>query len=142
VAFIAGLIHVGAAVDHFGEFPLYTVVFAFLAVVQLTWAILVVWRPSRAVLVGGCGFNVAIIGLWAASRTVGVPIAPEPWVPEPVGAPDLVATLDEVLIVLAALTLLMAARRPLARRVVACMAPVLLAALLLSVLYGVSGHAG
>src|ERR1700726_413916 len=101
VAFIDGLIHIGAAVDHFGEFPLYTLVFAVLATVQMSWAAMIVWRPSRLVLLSGCAFTVSVIGLWVASRTIGVPIAPQAWVPETVGVADLVETVGEIMIVIA-----------------------------------------
>src|ERR1700716_3563134 len=90
LAFMGGLIHVGAAVDHFGEFPLYTLVFGILATVQIAWAAMILWRPSRRVLMFGCAFNIGVIGLWVASRIVGVPIAPRAWVPEAVGVADLV----------------------------------------------------
>src|SRR5437588_6992972 len=68
VAFTDGLIHIGAAVDHFGEFPLYTLVFAVLATVQMAWAAMILRRPSRPVLLFGCASTVSVIGLWVASR--------------------------------------------------------------------------
>lgn len=142
VTCVAGLIHVGAAVDHFGEFPLYTLVFAALAVVQLTWAAAIVWRPSRRVLLFGCAFNVGVVALWAASRTVGVPVAPRAWVPERVGVADLLATADELLAVIAVWSVLMSTRMAIAKGVVKRAAPLLLTVLLLSVLYGVGAHAG
>src|ERR1700731_4203524 len=74
VTCVDGVIHVGAAVDHFGEFPLYTAAFVALAIVQLTWAAMLLRCPSRAVLLLGCLFTVGVIGLWAASRTVGGPL--------------------------------------------------------------------
>src|SRR5229473_8637082 len=73
VAFIDGLIHIGAAVDHLGEFPLYTLVFAVLATVQMAWAAMILRRPSRLVLLSGCAFTVGVVALWVASRTIGVP---------------------------------------------------------------------
>jgi hypothetical protein len=142
VAFTGGLVHVGAAVDHFGEFPLYTLVFAGLATVQMAWAAMLVWRPSHRVLLFGCAFNVAVIGLWIASRTSGVPIAPRAWVPEAVGVADVIDTASEAIAVITAISLVMSARLPLAQRVTERMAPVLLAVLLVSVLYGVGAHAG
>ena len=142
VAFIGGLIHIGAAVDHFGEFPVYSLAFVLLASVQVAWAATLLRHPSRRVLLFGCAFNVAIIGLWLASRTIGVPIAPQPWVPEGVGVADLVETAGELVTVVALLSVVMSSRLPLAQRVAEHIPPVLLAVLLVSVLYGVGAHAG
>jgi hypothetical protein len=68
-----------------------------------------VWRRARAV-------SLAAIGLWALSRTVGLPFSPEVGEPEPVGRADLVAVGLEAVTVLGA-TLLwpgvaVAGRRP------------------------------
>ena len=142
VAFIDGLIHIGAAVDHFGEFPLYTLVFAVLATVQMSWAAMILRRPSRLVLLSGCAFTVSVIGLWVASRTIGVPIAPQAWVPETVGLADLVETVGEIATVTAVLSLVMSPRHRFARHVTERMVPLLMMVLLLSVLYGVGAHAG
>jgi hypothetical protein len=141
VAFIDGLIHIGAAVDHFGEFPLYTLVFAVLATVQMAWAGMILRRPSRPVLLFGCAFTVSVVGLWVASRTIGVPIAPRAWVPEAVGVADLVETIGEIATVIAVLSLLMSSRQPFAQHVTEHIAPVMTMVLLLSVLYGVGAHA-
>lgn len=142
IAFIGGLIHIGAAVDHFSEFPLYTLVFGLLATVQMTWAALILRRPSRRVLLFGCAFNLGVIALWGASRTIGVPLAPRAWVPEAVGVADLVETVGEFATVIAVLSVVMSPRLPIARHVIERIAPLLLAVLLSSVLYGVGAHAG
>jgi hypothetical protein len=142
VAFIDGVIHIGAAVDHFGEFPLYTLVFAVLASVQIAWAAMILRRPSRLVLLSGCGFTVGVVGLWVLSRTIGVPIAPQAWVPEEVGVADLVETVGEIATVIAVLSLVMSPRHRFARHVTERIAPVLIGVLFLSVLYGVGAHAG
>ena len=142
LAFMDGLIHIGAAVDHFGEFPLYTLVFAVLAAVQIAWAAMIFWRPSRRVLLFGCALNVGVIGLWVASRTIGVPIAPRAWVPEAVGVADLIETVGEIVTVVAALSVVLSPRLPLARLVTARVAPVVMMVLFLSALYGAGAHAG
>jgi hypothetical protein len=141
LALMDGLIHIGAAVDHFGEFPLYTLVFATLATVQIGWAATIMRRPSRRVLLFGCAFNIGVIALWLASRTIGVPIAPRAWVPETIGVADLVETIGETVIVVAALSLVLSPRLAIARHVTERIAPVLLLVLLLSALYGVGAHA-
>ena len=96
LAVICGVIHIGAGVDHFDEFALYTVVFSGLAVAQIAWAALLVWRPSTAWLTLGCALQVGIVALWVASRTTGVPIAPKAWVPEEIGIADAVETFCEL----------------------------------------------
>jgi hypothetical protein len=143
VSFVAGLIHVAASIDHAREFLLYTLVFAMLAAFQIAWAIAVTRRCSRPVLIGAVAFNLAIIGLWVASRTVGVPIAPHPWVPEAVGAADVLATVAEIVIVIGAASVLMSPRSPFAQRALARLVPLSLAVILLCVMFGISGgHAG
>lgn len=141
VAFIDGVIHIGAAVDHFGEFPLYTLVFAVLASAQIAWAAMILRHPSHLVLLSGCAFTVSIVGLWIVSRTVGVPIAPRAWVPENVGVADLIETAGEIVSAIAVLSLAMSPRHQIARRVTERIAPVLMGVLFLSVLYGVGAHA-
>ena|SRR2546427_3097427 len=142
LAFTGGLIHVGAAVDHFDEFPLYALVFGALAAAQIAWAAMLLRRPARTLLLLGCAFNLAVIAVWISSRTVGVPIAPRPWVPEPVGVADLIETVGEAVIVIAALSVAMSPQLPVAQRVTERIAPLLLGVLLVSVLYGVGAHAG
>jgi hypothetical protein len=142
VAFIGGLIHVGAGVDHFGEFPLYTLVFCLLAAGQMAWAAMLLRHPSRRVMLLGCAFQLAIVALWALSRTVGVPIAPRAWVPEQIGVADLVETFGEITSVVAVLCVVLSVRLTPARVAIARMAPVLLLVVLLSVLFGAGAHAG
>jgi hypothetical protein len=143
VSFVAGVIHVGASISHAREFPLYTPVFALFAASQMIWAVGVTRRCSRRVLILGGALNLAIAGLWVASRTVGVPIASHPWAPESVGAADLVATVAETMIVIGTGCVLMSPRSPLAQRVLAGMEPLLLAVIFLCVMFGIGGgHAG
>jgi hypothetical protein len=142
VAFTGGLIHVGAAVDHYQEYHLYTVVFGSLAAVQFGWATLLVRGPSRRVLLLGCAFNLGVVCLWTASRTVGVPLAPQAWVPEAVGVPDLVETVGELVAAIGACWLAMPSRPIRVKRASECISVVSIVVLLLTVLYGVGAHAG
>jgi hypothetical protein len=142
VTFTGALIHVGAAVDHYREFPLYTLVFCLLAAGQTAWAAMLLARPSRRVMLLGGAFQLGIVALWALSRTVGVPIAPHAWVPEQIGVADLVATVGEVMGVVGVLCVALSPRSKLARLAMQRMAPLLLAVVLMGVLFGVSAHAG
>ncbi len=47
--------------------------------------------------------NAAIVAIWLLSRTVGLPLGAEPGVPEPLAAPDFLATIFELGIVCATL---------------------------------------
>jgi hypothetical protein len=142
LVFIDALIHVGAAVDHYAEFKLYTVAFLTLAAAQTILAALIVRGPPPRLLLWGAAFEFGIVVLWAASRTVGVPIAPTPWVPEAVGVPDLIETAGECVTVLTLICVALAPRRPLAAALVKRLTPVLFLAILVSVLYGTGAHAG
>jgi hypothetical protein len=101
----AGLIHAIAAVGHTGYWP-FAAFFAVLAVAQLTWGALVYRGASRRVLVAGAWGNAAVALLWLLTRTVGLPIGPHAGGPEPAGALDVLATLDEQAIVALLLVLL------------------------------------
>ncbi len=142
LAVVCGLIHVGAAVDHYGEFPLYTAVFSGLAAAQMTWAALLVWRPTPRWLALGCALQLGIVALWLASRTVGVPIAPKAWTPEQLGVADVVESVCELVTILAASSVLLAGRWPLARRLMGALPAFLLTALLVGALLGTGAHAG
>ncbi len=142
LAFMCGLIHAGAAVDHFDELPLYTVAFGVLAATQMLWAALIVRRPSNRLLLLGGAFNLAIVGLWIVSRTVGLPIAARPWTPETVGVADLVESCSEVAVVLAVWSVGLSTRARIAQRVSERIAPLLIVALFVMALFGVGAHAG
>lgn len=47
--------------------------------------------------------NGAMVAIWTVSRTTGLPVGPDPWMPEALGALDLLATgLEMVLIAVGA----------------------------------------
>jgi hypothetical protein len=142
LALVCALIHVGAAVDHYREFALYSLVFSTLAVAQFTWAALLVLRPTARWLAAGCGLQLAVVVLWVLSRTVGVPIAPTAWVPEQVGVADLTVTVCELVSVAAVVMVLSASRSARAERVLNALPPLLLGAVLAGVLLGTGAHAG
>jgi hypothetical protein len=95
LAWAAGLIHAVAGVDHFREYWLFGLFFALLAPAQVVWGGGVYRSPRRRLLIAGGALNVAVALLWVVSRTVGLPLGPETWRPEPVGAIDLLASCDE-----------------------------------------------
>jgi hypothetical protein len=142
LAFVGALIHVGAAIDHWAEYHLYTLVFSGLAVLQAGWAVMILRGASRRVLAFGCVMQLGIVALWIVSRTVGVPLAPTAWTPEEVGIADLAETLGELTTVLAVASVLLDERSSAVRVARRCMPSVLLFVILISALFGTGAHAG
>jgi hypothetical protein len=99
LAWAVSLIHVRAALDHFDEYVPYALSFVGLAALQLIWGIAALRRPSRRLWAIGAAGNLAVVVIWALSRTSGLPIGPDARAAETVGLLDLIATLDEVMLV-------------------------------------------
>ncbi len=142
LTFIGALIHIGAAVEHWEEYHLYTAVFSCLAALQTGWALLILRGASRRMLVLGCTMQLGIVALWAVSRTAGVPLAPTAWTPEKIGVADLTETMGELTTVLAVLSVLLAECSPAARHVRRWMPSIVLLVILISALFGTGAHAG
>jgi hypothetical protein len=92
----AAAVHAVVCPEHFHEGLLYGQFFAVAAGAQLTWAVLVIFRPRRWLPVAGLVGNLAILALWAITRTVGIPFGPEAGEIEAVGVLDAIATALEV----------------------------------------------
>ena len=95
----AAAIHFGVIGEHFAEYPPYGVAFAALAWFQVGWAIAYLASPVGRVASAGALVNVGAIVVWALSRTVGLPIGPEPGELEPVGPLDLLASAMELALI-------------------------------------------
>jgi hypothetical protein len=102
---VAAAIHASATGPHFEQSPLFAGAFAAMAVAQGGWMILIFVVPSRRRYLAGAWLNGAVVLIWLVSRTVGLPVGPDPWVAEPVGAMDATATLAELLAVVGSLVL-------------------------------------
>jgi hypothetical protein len=98
---VSAVVHVVVMPGHLEELWLFGVFFGLLAVLQLGYAGLLALRPTRGLLVAGALVNAATVGLWLASRTVGLPLGPEAGTPEPVGLLDLTSTLAELVLLVA-----------------------------------------
>jgi hypothetical protein len=95
--FVSSCIHSAEIAPHFEQYWLYGVLFAITTVLQALWAALVYRGPlSRRVLILGAAGNVALIVVWAISRTVGLPVGPLTSGPEAVGVLDVLSKLDEL----------------------------------------------
>lgn len=92
-------IHFVVIVPHFNEYRPYGVFFLAVAWFQAIWAVLVVVSEDRRLLLAGLVVNAVVVGIWVWSRTVGLPIGPEPGTPEQIGAADSIATGLEAVIV-------------------------------------------
>lgn len=95
----AARIHFHAADAHSQESAVFTVFFFAAACLQGAWGLMAMGGLSLRAAVYGVLLHGGLAAVWAASRTIGVPVGPEPWAPEAVGATDLTATLLEIGIV-------------------------------------------
>lgn len=102
----AGAIHLAMVPSHWGESVAEGVGFAVTGWLQLAFALLVVSRPSRALLRLGILLNAAAIGAWIVSRTAGLPFGAHSGHAESVGFVDVTAVVFEGLLVLACAALL------------------------------------
>lgn len=100
------MIHFAVLSDHFEEYWAYGVFFAVVAWLQVLWPILLLLRPSPALLISGATGNAAVIAVWVISRTAGVPLGPGSGVAEPAQFIDILATVYEGLIVAVCLMLM------------------------------------
>jgi hypothetical protein len=103
---LSGGIHASVSGEHFREAFIFGAFFTVAAAAQVAWGILLLHRPSRALLALEAIGNAAVIALWTITRTVGLPVGPEQWRSEAIGTLDVVSTLFEVVIVVMAVTLL------------------------------------
>ncbi|HEX2234957.1 MAG TPA: hypothetical protein VHK89_01645 [Actinomycetota bacterium] len=78
------------------EDALFGAAFVVFAAAQGAWGLSLLTRPSARVLRAAVWGNAAIAGIWLLSRTAGLPVGPEPWVPEAVAASDLVTAFFEL----------------------------------------------
>jgi hypothetical protein len=105
LSWLAALIHGTVVPEHWHEYPPYAVCFAVLALLQGAWAVAFFRAPTARLLRWAALLSFAAIAVWAASRTTGVPVGPEPGRPEAVGARDLAATTMELVLLTAGLRL-------------------------------------
>ena len=106
---LAAISSFGAAVIHFAVLPTHWqewtpsgLFFVSIALFQLVWALVVLVRPTAAVLAAGIVANVGAAALWALSRTAGAPFGPHAGEPEVVEAAGLCALLLECYVVMGA----------------------------------------
>jgi len=108
VAFLlcAALIHLAVVGPHLSESSLYAAFFVCAGLAQIVAALALTVRTDRRLLGALAIGNALIIGVWALSRSTGLPIGPTPGAPESVSLPDVLASVAEGLVVVLSITLL------------------------------------
>jgi hypothetical protein len=99
----AGLVHFSVVREHLDEWWLFGVFFIGLGTMQVLWAVATLARdrvpfPRLIVLA-----TTMTLVLWAVTRTVGLPVGPEPGEAESAGLSDVVAGVLELVVVLTVL---------------------------------------
>jgi hypothetical protein len=112
----AGLVHLAVVHEHLAEWWVYGVFFAVVGAAQLAFGLGALGRDRAPLARQVACANLALVALWAVTRTTGLPVGPQRWTPEPVGRPDLLSVALEVATVLALAVLARAGDRPLSRR--------------------------
>jgi hypothetical protein len=102
----AGTIHFAVSGGHYDVSWLHGTFFAVVAWLQLAWAVAVVLKPTRNLLIAGVVLNAGILGTWAVSRVWGVPVGPDAWTPESVSLADAMSSSFEFVVVAVSLAVL------------------------------------
>lgn len=102
----AAAIHFSVAPDHLEEFPPFGILFLVIGVLQLALVALLVMLPGRRVFATAMAVAVACLFVWAVSRTVGLPVGPNPGQPEALSLADALTSAFEVLSLLLFILLL------------------------------------
>jgi hypothetical protein len=97
----AGLVHLAVVQEHLAEWWVYGVFFAVTGAAQILWGLGALARDRAPFLRLVAAGNIALVALWATTRTVGIPIGPEPWTTEAVGRADVLCVVLELGTVLA-----------------------------------------
>jgi hypothetical protein len=94
----AAIVHFIVMPAHFAQSNWYGSFFLVAAIGQLAFAVGVVTRPTRPLLVAGIIAYALVITLWLVSRFIGVPIGPDNGATEPIGFLDVVASVAELFV--------------------------------------------
>ncbi len=113
---VAGGLHLAALPSHLNASTVAGAFFAVTAAAQLLGAVLVVNRPSARTIHAVVAGTVAVLVLWATSRTTGLPTGGELGVREPFGLLDGMAAAAEILVVVAGLAIMLRAPKLIGRR--------------------------
>jgi hypothetical protein len=92
-------IHFAVVQPHLEEDALAAFLFLALGWFQVIWAMGYIVRPSDALRIVAVVVNSGVVVAWFISRTIGLPIGSDPWVPETVGMADLISSSFEIVLV-------------------------------------------
>lgn len=92
----AGLVHLAVVEEHFDESALFGIFFVVSGVLQIGWAMVALARDRMPLPRLAAAAQLAMVALWAVTRTVGLPVGPEVWTPEAVGRADVLCVALEV----------------------------------------------
>jgi len=95
----AGGLHLAALPSHLDSSVVVGAFFAVTAIGQLLGAVLIATRPSHRTTVAVIAGNLAVLVIWAVSRTTGLPVGGEVGTPEPFGVLDGLAAAAQILVV-------------------------------------------
>ncbi|HEX2728958.1 MAG TPA: hypothetical protein VHM16_04335 [Rubrobacteraceae bacterium] len=97
---VGAALHMLVVPEHFEEWWGYGTFFLITALAQGFGGI-ALWRwPGHPLFLIGIAGNLAIVGLWLTTRSVGVPFfGPHAWEIEGIGAVDLACTLSEIVLI-------------------------------------------
>ncbi len=98
---LVGLIHMVMTPVYFAQWLGYGAFFFFAATAYFAYAaLLAVNPPNRLLFWAGILASAATIGLWAVTRTVGIPFfGPDAGQVEPVGVPDMISKIAELALI-------------------------------------------
>lgn len=107
----SSVIHAMVCREHFREWVVYGVFFVIASALQAAWSVLILFRPSRTLLMIGLVGNAGIVVTFVVSRTFGMPFGPAAFQPEAVNGLGIAATLAELAVEYVATLLLISTRR-------------------------------
>jgi hypothetical protein len=89
-------VHLAYFESHWAQWWAYGAFFLVVGVAQALFALLILARPRPWVAVAGIAGTLAVIGMYVASRTIGMPVGPHADFAERAGTVDLATTAAEV----------------------------------------------
>lgn len=94
----AAVIHFAVVPEHLEEYVPFGLAFMGLGTFQLVTA-LAGFRSPSALRYAVIFVNAGAIATWLVSRSIGLPLGPEPWHPEAIAVPDLISSAFELVLI-------------------------------------------
>jgi uncharacterized membrane protein HdeD (DUF308 family) len=100
LSLLAGLIHFAVAPEHFAEAFDEGAFMVIAGVAQVVTAFLLLRRPSTALIMLIVAGTMALFVLFGLAYTIGLPVGPHPWQPEPLGSMVVFSKATELLLLI------------------------------------------